>query len=198
MDILAIYGSPRRQGSTDTLLDAFVSAAEEAGASAHRLYPRDMNIGCCLGCRQCEKLGRCVVNDDMQQVYPLLESARAVVLASPVFFYTVTSCVKPVIDRAQALWARKYVLKNPLPGVVDGVERAGYFLSCGATRGENLFEGMLLTMKYFCDALSVKQAESLLYRRIDGPADIEKHPSALGEAAALGRKAAARVFGERE
>jgi multimeric flavodoxin WrbA len=194
LDILAIYGSPRRHGSTDTLLDAFVSAAEEAGASVHRLCPRDMNIRWCLGCRQCEKLGKCVVTDDMQQVYPLFESARAVVLASPVFFYTMTSCVKPVIDRAQALWARKYVLKNPLPEVVDGVERAGYFLSCGATRGQNLFEGMLLTMKYFYDALSVKQAESLLYRRIENRADVEKHPRALAEAAALGGKAAARIL----
>jgi hypothetical protein len=86
------------------------------------------------------------------------------------------------------------VLKNPLPEVVDGVERAGYFLSCGATRGQNLFEGMLLTMKYFYDALSVKQAESLLYRRIENRAGVEKHPRALAEAAALGGKAAARIL----
>jgi multimeric flavodoxin WrbA len=154
-----------------------------------------MNIRWCLGCRQCERLGKCVVADDMQKVYPLFESAKAVVLASPIFFYTVTSCVKPVIDRTQALWARKYVLNTPLPAVVDGVERLGYFLSCGATKGANLFEGVSLTMKYFYDALSVKQAEALTYRRIESPGDIEKHPGALKEAAALGRTAAGRITG---
>ena len=194
MDILAIYGSPRKRGSTDTLLDAFVSGARERRVSVQRLYPRDMNIRWCLGSRQCEKRGRCVLADDMQKIYPLFESAKAIVLASPIFFYTVTSCVKPVIDRAQALWARKYVLNNPVPAVVDGVERLGYFLSCGATRGADLFEGVLLTMKYFYDALSVKQAESLTYRRIENPGDIEKLPGALEEAAALGRTAAGRII----
>ena len=195
MDILAIYGSPQKKGSTDLLLDAFLSQAEEQGVSVERIYPRELNIRWCLGCRQCEKLGKCVVNDDMQQLYPLFESARAIVLASPIFFYTVTSCMKPVIDRAQAFWARKYVLKNPLPAAVDGVERLGYFLSCGATKGRNLFDGVLLTMKYFYDALSVKQAESLTYRQIENPEDIEKHPDAFREAAALGREAAMRITG---
>ncbi len=193
MDFLAIYGSPRKHGSSDTLLDAFVSGAEEQGVSVERIYSREMNIHWCLGCRQCEKLGKCVVGDDMQKVYPLIESARAIVLASPIFFYTVTSCVKPVIDRAQALWARKYVLNNPPPAVVDGVERLGYFLSCGATKGRNLFEGVMLTMKYFYDALNVKQAESLTYRRIENPDDWDKYPEALEESAALGRKAAKRI-----
>ena len=192
MDILAIYGSPRKGGNTDTLLDAFVSGAGQGGASVERLYTRELDIHCCIECRQCETLGRCVINDDMQKVLGLLESARVVALASPIFFYTLTGCVKPLIDRAQALWARKYVLNNPAAGVVDGIERQGYFLSCGATRGKNLFEGVLLTMKYFFDAIGVRQAESLTYRRMEDMGDIEEHPKALEEAAELGRTAALR------
>ncbi len=198
MDILAIYGSPRRGGNTDTLLDAFVQGAEQEGAAVERIYAREMDIRCCLECRQCETLGRCVVNDDMQKVFPLLESARAVALASPIFFYAVTGCVKPLIDRAEALWARKYVLKNPVSSVVDGIERMGYFLSCGATKGENLFEGALLTVKYFFDAAGVRQGESLTYRRIENAGDIEKHPHALKEADVLGRTAARRALGKGE
>jgi multimeric flavodoxin WrbA len=196
LDILAIYGSPRKNGNTDALLDSFISGAQDEGAAVERVYARELDIHCCIECRQCEKAGRCVVEDDMQEIYPLLESVRAVALASPIFFYSVTACVKPLIDRAEALWARKYVLKNPVPAAVDGVERLGYFLSCGATKGENLFEGALLTMKYFFDATGVRLAESLTYRRIENAGDIRRHPQALREAAELGRTAARRVLGK--
>lgn len=143
-------------------------------------------------------MGHCVVDDDMQDVFGLLESAPAVVVASPIFFYTVTACVKPLIDRAQALWARKYVLNNPVPPVVNGIERLGYFLSCGATKGVNLFDGTLLTMKYFFDAIGVRQAESLTYRRIENIGDIRAHAQALEDAQALGRTAARRALGKNE
>ncbi len=196
IDVLAIYGSPRKGGNTDVLLDAFAGAAEREGASVQRVYVRELNIGCCVECRQCEKVGRCVVDDDMREVFGFLESARAVVVASPIFFYALTACVKPLIDRAQALWARKYILNNPVPPVVDGIERRGYFLSCGATKGQNLFDGALLTMKYFFDAIGVRQAESLTYRRIESIGDIGRHPRALEEAGALGRTAAERALGK--
>ena len=154
-----------------------------------------MGIAYCRGCRMCEQTGRCVVDDDMREVLVLLEEARAVVLASPIFFYSLTSCVKPLVDRSQALWARKYVLNNPPAPVVNGIERMGYFLSCGATKGKNLFDGSLLTMKYFFDAIGVRQAESLTYRRIENPGDIGRHPEALGEASKLGETAALRALG---
>lgn len=194
--ILGIYGSPREGGNTDILLDAFLSAALEEGATTEKVYPRKLDIRYCIECRQCEKVGHCVVDDDMRQIFPLLESAGAVVLASPIFFYTVTGCVKPVIDRSQALWARKYVLNNPVPAIVDGIERMGYFISCGATKGGNLFDGSLLTMKYFFDAVGVRQGESLTYRRVENKGDIRKLPGALEEAEALGRTAGKRVLGK--
>ncbi len=196
MDILAVYGSPRKGGNTDTLLDAFVQGAEAAGADVRRIYVRELDISCCRGCRACETAGRCVVDDDMQKIYPLLAEARALVLASPIFFYSVAGCAKIIIDRSQALWARKYVLNDPLPEKVEGVVRLGYFLSCGATKGKNLFDGSLLTMKYFFDAASFRQAESLTYRRIEKPGEVEKHPSAIAEAKALGEKAGLRASGK--
>lgn len=194
LHILAIYGSPRKGGNTDTLLEAFVSGAQAAGALIQRVIARDLNVRACSECRQCEKLGRCVVDDDMQKVYPLLSEAPAVVLASPIFFYTVTGCVKPIIDRAQALWVRKYLLRDGPPTTIDGIERLGYFLSCGATRGRKLFEGALLTMKYFFDAAGVRLAQSLTYRRVEKMGDIQKEAGALEEAGALGRTAALRIL----
>lgn len=198
LHILAIYGSPRRGGNTDTLLDSFASGAQRQGAHVERIFARELNVHWCLECRQCEKSGRCVVDDDMGKLYPLLSSAPAVVLASPIFFYALTGCVKPIIDRAQALWARKYVLNDPVQTTIDSVERLGYFLSCGATGGRSLFDGALLTMKYFFDAIGVRQAESLTYRRMEDKGDIQRDSAALDAAAALGGTAARRILGAPE
>ena len=87
IDLLAIYGSPRKGGNTDVLLDAFVSTSEQEGATVQRVYARDLNISYCHECRLCEKTGRCMVEDDMQEVLGLLEKARGVVVACPIFFY---------------------------------------------------------------------------------------------------------------
>ena len=78
--------------------------------------------------------------------------------------------------------------------VVDGIERLGYFLSCGATQGQNLFDGTILTMKYFFDAIVVRQAESLMYRHMENIGDIARHPKALEEASVLGGIAAGRAL----
>jgi multimeric flavodoxin WrbA len=109
-------------------------------------------------------------------------------MASPIFFYSVTAIAKAFIDRSQALWARKYLLhQNPLTEKA----RYGYFLSLGATKGKQLFEGARLTIKYFFDAIDAKDCGGLFFRGIEGKGDIKHHPSALREALALGKKLAA-------
>ena len=102
------------------------------------------------------------------------------------FFYGVTSQLKALIDRCQALWARKYILKQTLsdPG------RKGAFLAIGATSGEKLFDGSILTIKYFFQAVDVDYTDNLLIRGVDKKGEIIKHPTALSDAFELGRKLA--------
>jgi multimeric flavodoxin WrbA len=101
------------------------------------------------------------------------------------FFYGVTSQAKAVIDRCQALWVRKHVLGM---GKEDKRERRGVFISVGATRGARLFDGAVLTVKYFFDAIGVKYAGDLLVRGIDDKAQIREHPAALEDAFRLGQQ----------
>ena len=112
------------------------------------------------------------------EVYSLLWEADVIVAASPIFFYNVTSQLKALIDRCQAMWARKYCLKLADPG---RPHRRGFLLAAAATKGKNLFEGMQLTIKYFFDAVGARFENSLTYREIEGPKDMMNHPTVLSD-----------------
>jgi multimeric flavodoxin WrbA len=186
LNIMALYGSPRQGGNTEMLLDEFLKGAQGEGVVVDRLYIHDVAISPCRGCLACFQNGCCILADDMQQIYPRLLAADIVVLASPIYFYGVTGGAKVLIDRAQALWGRKYVLNDPALGK-EGKKRAGFFISVGGTKGPKMFEGAVLTVKYFFDAFNVKYAGELLVRQADGKGDILKQPQALADALAAGR-----------
>jgi len=89
------------------------------------------------------------------------------------------------VDRCQALWVRRHVLGI---GREDDRIRRGLFISVGATRGKRLFDGAVLTVKYFFDAIGVKYSGDLLIRGIDSKAQIKEHPAALQDAFHLGQQ----------
>ncbi|NIR16562.1 MAG: flavodoxin family protein, partial [Desulfobacterales bacterium] len=72
MKALGIYGSPRKGGNTDQLLDKVLEGAKSGGAETSSVYARDLDMSGCIECGGCDKTGKCVVKDDMQDVYPLL------------------------------------------------------------------------------------------------------------------------------
>jgi len=185
--VLAFYCSSRRGGNTDLLLDEFLRGCEDAGARAERIYVSDLTLSGCRACGGCDKTGRCVVEDGMQAVYESLERNRLVVLASPIYFYSVPAQAKAVIDRSQAFWARKYLVTEGAREKKPPV-RKGFFLSVGATRGKRMFEGVCLTIRYFFDAIDASYEGELLYRGSDGKGDIRSHPTALKECYEAGVK----------
>jgi multimeric flavodoxin WrbA len=121
----------------------------------------------------------------MQWLYQKLLEADHIIFASPIFFYGLTSQAKAVVDRCQALWVRRHVLGI---GKGDNRVRRGVFISVGATGGERLFDGAVLTVKYFFDAIGVKYIGDLLIRGIDGKAQIREHPTTLQDAFHLGQQ----------
>ena len=179
MYILGLQGSPRKNGNATDLLSAFLDECEKLGARTQSLDVPRMKILPCQECGTCERKGRCPIDDDMQQVYPLLRQADLIVLATPVFFYGATAQLKALVDRAQCLWSRRYVLKLTDPGQKS---RVGFSLGVGATKGKDLFDGIDLMAKYFFDAVDAAYAGSLNYRQVEAPGDIRKHPTALKDA----------------
>jgi multimeric flavodoxin WrbA len=189
MKVLGIFGSPRRGGNTELLLEEALKGAEKEGAKVERIYLSDLTITPCKECHGCDNTGKCVILDDMKKIYPKLLGADVVILASPIFFYGVTAWAKALIDRSQALWARKYLMKDPALGK-EGKKRKGFFISVGATKGQKVFEGAILTVKYFFDVLNVEYIGELLFRGVETKGDILKHPAALRQAFEAGRRLA--------
>jgi len=189
MKVLGIYGSPRKGGNTDQLLDKVLEGAQSAGAEVKRVYVRDLNLCGCIECGGCDKIGECVVQDDMQKVYPLLDWAEIIFLASPIFFYGVTAQAKALIDRAQAHWSRRLLEKTAEERELRNRGR-GYLITVGATRGKNLFEGAILTAKYFFDALDMSYEGGIFFRSLEKRNAVQENPETLQEAFTLGLKAA--------
>lgn len=183
--VLGLFGSPRRGGNTDLLLEEMLKGAEEAGLQIERIIISQLKFSPCIECRGCDETGECVLNDDMEKVYPKLVEADCIILASPIFFYGVTAWTKAFIDRVQSLWVRKYRLK--LPPEEPGRRRKGFFISVGATKGARLFDGAMLTVKYFFDAVGADFAGQLLFKGVEDKGDIRNHPNALREAFEAGK-----------
>jgi len=179
-------GSPRMKGNTDLLLDEVLSGAQSQGAEVEKIVVDKLKIAPCREYYGCLKEGICVIRDDMDAIYPKLLESDVVIVASPIFFYGLTSQVKALIDRCQALWVRKYILKQNL---FDS-GRKGAFIGVGATRGKKLFDGAILTVKYFFQAIGVTYVDELLIRGVDKRGEIKEHPTTLSDAFELGRKLA--------
>jgi multimeric flavodoxin WrbA len=187
MKVLGIAGSPRKGGNTDTLLARFLEGAASRGAEIKTLRVCDLKIRGCMHCDACLAKGECRVQDDMQMVYQELAAADRLVIASPLQFMSVPSELKALIDRCQALYARKYVLKVPPLG--DKRERKGFLISVGGRRTiPNLFEAEIVTIKTLFRNMDVIYAGDLLVPGIDANGDILKHPDVMEQAFTAGQK----------
>lgn len=187
MEFLGIMGSPRKGGNTDILLDHSLKGAKDAGAKVEKIYLVDLKILPCLEIYACLKGGECAIKDDMRELYKKLIQCNRLIIGAPIFFYGVSATTKAFIDRCQALWVRKNILKIPFPCAGD---RKGAFISVGATRGKRLFEGSVLMMKYFFEAIDMSYAGELLVRGIDKKGEILEHRDELDKAYELGRSLA--------
>lgn len=105
--VLIISSSPRLHGNSDTLCDSFMAGAIQAGHHVTKIRLADKQINFCRGCAACEKLGQCIQQDDMAELLELLKAADVIVLASPVYFYTISARLKNFIDRTVAIYPFK-------------------------------------------------------------------------------------------
>jgi multimeric flavodoxin WrbA len=158
-------------------LENFLKAAASFGADTHMIEVDRCDIRPCKEYTVCEKKGYCPIEDDMlREGYGLIRRADLVVAATPVFFYNMTAQLKALIDRCQTFWARKYRLRWRDP---RRKTKKGYLLSVAATKGNNLFDAIHLTMQYFCDAIDAEYAGHLTYRGIEGPKDMARHATVI-------------------
>jgi len=176
-------GSPRLKGNSDLLLDEALKGAQSQGIEVEKIIADKLNIAPCKEYYACLKDGNCIIRDDMDDLYTKILAADVVIVASPIFFYTISAQLMLLISRCQALWARRYILKN-----LDIPIKKGVFIAVGATRGTKLFDGPKLTMKYFFQAINAEYTDELLIRGVDKRGEIKDHPTALTDAFELGKR----------
>jgi multimeric flavodoxin WrbA len=185
--IVAVYGSPRRKGNTATLLKKAVSGASDAGAQVEEIILRDLKMSPCLEIYGCNQAGECRLKDDFQTARDQILSSRGLMLASPVFFYTVSAHTKILMDRFQSVWVKKHWIEQT-SRAQQTPTRKGLFIAAGATGGKKLFDGMLLSLKYFFEVIDMELWKALLYRGLDFEGDVLKYPHYLDEAYQTGKE----------
>lgn len=198
MKILAVIGSPRPKGNSTALLNAFLDGARSAGAEVEIIKPHRMKIAPCTGCERCrENDGRCVVKDEFQLAYDMVLNSDAIVLATPIYFGSVSAQLKTFIDRLQCFWALHYILKKPMPpGPAGSPTRKGVLLAVSGQNKDEMFVGARIIFKHVMSSLQAERWAELCAPGFDFPGDILKSPETLQKAYELGRRLALGLSAE--
>uniref|UniRef100_A0A7V5XFG7 Flavodoxin family protein n=1 Tax=Thermodesulfobacterium geofontis TaxID=1295609 RepID=A0A7V5XFG7_9BACT len=185
MYLLAIHGSPRKNGNSELLLDYFLKGINQEVISFEKIRLFELKYQPCIECGECETTGECVLEDDFRELYKKIWKADFLVVSTPIFFYSHTSYVQAFFERFQAFWARKYILKLPHP---SNKKPKGILLSLGGTRGKKLFEGLVRSFKYVLDTIYGIYLGGLFLRGIDKKGEILNHKEYLELAKDIGSK----------
>ncbi len=186
--VVGLNGSPRRNGNSARLLEEALRSAQDAGATVIRYDLAFMDVSPCKACEDCFVDGSCVIRDDMGAVYEALEEADAVIVASPIYFSGMSSYAKIAVDRCQALWARRTILKSARkPG-------SGAMILTGAQPNAK-FDNAVSELRAFLIGIGVTPGEVLKVAGADGPSYSAGHPDVLAQARKLGRDLVSSISG---
>ena len=180
MNVVAFLGSPRVGGNSETLLSEALRGVDER-RHAVRLYRLgEMNIRPCENCDDCGSSGRCIIDDDMQDVYGAIREAHRIIVASPIFFLGLSAQTKIMIDRCQLFWHETYVRKQPISE--DPFGRKGLLLVGGGMTKEVGGQCADASARAFFRTISVPSHETLIYLGGDEKGAISRHATALKDA----------------
>lgn len=186
MKIVAFQGSPRPGGNTAVLLNETLKPLRASGHDIKVFELNSMTIKPCQDCSSCVSTGDCVQKDEMCGIYGAIRAADRVILASPIFFSSVSAQTKAMIDRCQAFWCEKYLLKRPIPAGPRG--RKGLLLLVAGMKKEGTSRCAEETATAFFRTISVPEHKTLFFGGVDARGDILKHPTALRDGWEAGKE----------
>lgn len=163
--VVVIIGSNRRNGNTDILVEEAIKGAESMGAQVSKIYLRNLNFSDCIGCEGCAKTMKCVIKDDMQSLYPLLEEAQGLILASPTCFYNVTGIMKMFLDRLYP-----YELFDPenrhiwMGAMENGIRRFAMTIALGEQDNEDDLGFTSAAMSKTIEAIGYRCTDNLKFK----------------------------------
>lgn len=173
--ILIISASPRKNGNSDILCDRFAEGARESGHEAEKVFLASQNIGYCRGCGVCNSTHRCVQKDDMEAILEKMVAADVIVLATPVYFYSMDGQMKTLIDRT-------------VPRYTEIKDKDFYFIMTAAdTEKESLNRTMEAFRGFTEDCLEGAKEAGILYGTGAWQAGEIKSQPAYDEAYEMGK-----------
>jgi multimeric flavodoxin WrbA len=178
--ILVFKGSPREKGNSSLLADKAVEGAKAAGAEVETFSLHQMDIRPCDACDTCKETGVCVLKDDMQLLYSKLQAADGILIAGPVYWFTLSAQTKLFIDR----W---YALESPQGSALKG-KHFGIILTYGDT--DPYTSGAINAIRSFQDMFRYIGANiaGMVYGSANDEGDVLKQPELLERAYQLGAK----------
>lgn len=172
--VLILSGSPRKNGNSDILCDEFARGAAEAGNHVEKIRVAEKNIGFCRACYACRGTGVCAIKDDMAEVLQKMIDADVLVLASPVYFYSIDAQLKALIDRTVARWLE---VKN----------KEFYYIVTAADSGKEAAETTLACFRGYVDCVDGAIEKGVIYGMGVYEKGKVKDTAAMKEAYEIGR-----------
>ncbi|NSW94514.1 MAG: flavodoxin family protein [Bacteroidales bacterium] len=175
--VLILSASPRRGGNSDLLCDQFMAGATESGLSAEKIFLRDRKINYCTGCGSCIDNGKgCSQKDDMAEILEKMISADVIVMATPVYFYTMCGQMKTFIDRTCARYTE---IKN----------KEFYFILTAADNNLRAMERTVEEFRGFTYCLENPMEKGIIYGTGVWKSGEIKGKKAMNQAFEMGKKA---------
>lgn len=172
--ILVLSGSPRKGGNSDLLCDEFILGTQKNDNEVEKIFLRDKKIEYCTACYYCRDMGKgCAIKDDMAEILNKMLWADVIVMASPVYFYSIDAQMKTVIDRTVAKWRD---IKN----------KEFYYIITAAENGSRVTECTLECMRGFATCFDGSREMGVIYGTGVYEVGAVKHTSAFKEAYNMG------------
>ncbi len=148
--ILILSGSPRKGGNSDLLCDAFMKGALESGHEVTKINVADKKVAPCRACYACKGTGKCVFKDDMAEILQQMIDADVLVLASPVYFYSIDAQLKAVIDRTVSRW-------------LEVRDKEFYYIMTAADEGKESMQTTLACFRGYADCVEGAKEMGVIY-----------------------------------
>ncbi len=181
--VLGICASPRKKGNTNAILDRVLEGACAGGALTHKINLSELKFSPCLECDRTKKDGSCRIHDGMGAVYSLVEKADVIILASPIFFGSLSAQAKMMIDRYQCLWRAKYE-----KGTLSLKTKKGFFIAVSAAAERKFFDNAASIARNFFVTVGAKCVSELFCPGLEGKGDALRNKKLMKNIFDLGKK----------
>lgn len=180
--ILGIMASPRIGGNCDILIDKALETARENGAKTEKIIVNNLRFVACQSCEDIKDNGKCNIQDDFQRIYTAIIAADSIIIASPIYFGSVTAQLKTLIDRFQCHWRAINITKTrKLQSIKQGV-----FICVQASDRNDFFDNAKFVLKQFFATIGVEYKNEVLCKGIEGKGSVKNKSDCLEKAAVLG------------